>query len=472
MIDYIIITVYILGVLGLGVWCSKSNKTLKEFAVSDANFGTFFIFATLSASFIGGGFSLGNAAKVYSEGIFYSVMLLGFSLQIVLVSMLVVPHIGKHANAISTGDILEPCYGKSGRVAGGVLSFCSCAGILGAQIGGMGAILESLIGVPYFVGALIGCIVILIYSTIGGIKAVVLTDAVQFCLLIVAVPLLLLLGIHRAGGLDAVIEKLPPERFQLQPDGVPLIAIISLFLVFFIGETLVPPYVQRLLISRDRRKLMFGTFWSGILSVPFFLVSGGIGLVALVLLPEIDANTAFPAMVKLLAPTGLKGIIIASIMAIVMSSADSFLHSASVAVVNDVYLPLVKADSKHDRRKLLIAQLVNVATGSAALLFVLFIPNILDVLVFAYNFWSPLILVQLVAALTGLKVRKSSFFVGFFAGLIGSLAWNLTFGRTIPFDGLLVGVACNLLCFTLYNLLYPPSPSGTAPGDGGPFPHR
>ncbi len=456
MIDYIIIAAYILGVLGLGVWCSKSNKTLKEFAVSNSDFGTFFIFTTLSASFIGGGFSLGNAAKVYSEGIYYSVMLLGFSLQIILVSLLVVPHISKHVNAISVGDIIEPCYGKSGRITGGILSFCSCAGILGAQIGGMGAILESLLGIPYFAGALIGCAVILIYSTIGGIKAVVLTDAVQFCLLIVAVPLLLIIGIYRAGGVNAVIEQLPPERLQLQPDGVPPSAILSLFLVFFIGETLVPPYVQRLLISRDRRKLMFGTFWSGVLSVPFFLVSGAIGLVALILLPEIDANTTFPAMVKLLIPTGLKGIVIASIMAIVMSSADSFLHSASVAVVKDVYLPLAGSENMPDRHKLLAAQFVNVVTGAAALLFVLFIPNILDVLVFAYNFWSPLILVQLVSALIGLKVRKSSFFVGFFAGLAGSLAWNLTLGRKIPFDGLLVGVACNLICFTLYNLVRRP----------------
>ncbi|MGE4563911.1 MAG: sodium:solute symporter [Victivallaceae bacterium] len=455
MIDYIIIAVYMLGVVALGILASNSNRSFREFAVADAGFGPVLLLATLSASFIGGGFSLGNAAKVYSNGIYYSFMLLGFSLQILLISLFLAPRAHRFAGAMSVGDILERKYGRSSRIAGGVLSFLSCAGILGAQIGGMGAILEVLTGIPYIWGALLGCVVILFYSTVGGIRAVVWTDAVQFALLAVAIPLVLVLGIVKAGGWSAIVAKLPPEKLAIFPDSVPATALISLFLVFLLGEALVPPYVQRLLISRDRRHLFWGTFGSGLLSGPFFLIAGGIGLVAIVLLPTIDPNTAFPAMVKLLAPPGVRGLIIAGVMAIVMSSADSFLLCASVAVVQDIYRPLSK--KRNDEAvKLKIARTANILTGAAALVFVLYIPNVLDVLIFAYNFWAPLVLVPLTAALLDLKVRKISFAAGLLAGLAGSLLWNRFFRTAIPLDGIVVGVLCNLLAFTAANLI--PSP--------------
>ncbi len=452
MIDYIIIAVYMVAVMVLGILCAKSTNSFREFAVSNAKFGPWLLLATLSATFIGGGFSLGNAAKVYSSGIFYSFMLIGFSVQVILVSMLIAPRAHRHQGAMSVGDILEPKYGKSGRVVGGLLSFISCAGILGAQIGGMGAILETLTGIPYLWGALVGCVVVLFYSTIGGIKAVVWTDALQFLLLIIAIPVLFFLGVHRAGGWDALVAKLPAEKLAVFPESVSWVTLVSLFLVFMIGETLVPPYVQRLLITQKRRDLVFGTLGSGILSIPFFLVAGGIGLAAIVLLPDINSNTAFPAMVQLLAPPGLKGLIIASVLAIVMSSADSFLLSASVAVVHDVYQPLAGKKAGSEKFKLKLAQLANLLTGGAALLFVLYIPNVLDVLIFAYNFWAPMILVPLVAALMDFRVTKASFFAGFIAGLAGTILWNLTAGRTIPLDGIPVGVLCNLVAFMLANL--------------------
>jgi len=452
MIDYIIIAVYMLGVMGLGILCAKSTNNFREFAVSNAKFGPWLLLATLSASFIGGGFSLGNAAKVYSGGIFYSFMLIGFSVQIILVALLIAPRAHRHHGAMSVGDILEPKYGKSSRVIGGLLSFISCAGILGAQIGGMGAILETLTGIPYLWGALLGCIVILFYSTIGGIKAVVWTDALQFLLLIIAIPVLFFLGVHRAGGWSELVAKLPAEKLAVFPDSVSWVSLLSLFLVFMLGETLVPPYVQRLLITQSRRDLIFGTLGSGFLSVPFFIIAGGIGLAAIVLLPNINSNTAFPAMVQLLAPTGLKGMIIASVMAIVMSSADSFLLSASVAVVHDVYQPLAGKKQHNEKFKLKLAQLANILTGAAALVFVLFIPNVLDVLIFAYNFWAPMILVPLVAALMDFRVTKASFFAGFAAGLAGTVLWNFTGGREIPIDGIPVGVLCNFLAFAFANL--------------------
>lgn len=116
-----------------------------------------------------------------------------------------------------------------------------------------------------------------------------------------------------------------------------------------------------------------------------------------------------------------------------------------------IYRPLSKKPDD-EGIKLKLARTANVLTGAAALVFVLYIPNVLDVLIFAYNFWAPLVLVLLTAALLDLKVRKISFAAGLLAGLAGSL-WNRFFRTAIPLDGIVIGVLCNLLAFTAANLI-------------------
>ncbi|MDD3001207.1 MAG: sodium:solute symporter family protein [Candidatus Riflebacteria bacterium] len=451
-LDNSIVLVYVVVVLLIGFFCARRTKSFKDFAISDMNFGAFAIFATLSATFIGGGYSFGNAAKVFDSGIFYSVALLGFSLQVMLVGHFIAPKMFAHDGAVSVGDVLEPTYGKTARIIGGVLSFVSCAGILGAQLGAMGTLINTFFGFSIAWSIVIGCAIVLLYSTLGGISAVVWTDMLQFILLIVAVPAVFFLGLNQCGGWSELVAKLPAQHLKIIPEGGSILSFISLFLVFVFGETLVPPYVQRLLISKDNKTLGRATMLSGLLSVPFFLIAGSLGLLALVLLPDINSNAVFPSMINLLIPIGFKGFVIAGVVAIIMSSADSFLLCSSVAIVQDVYVPLTSEKWHDDKHKFRLARVVNLVTGLAAMAVCMFIPNVLDILVFAYNFWAPMILVQLIAALLKKPVSKVSFLGGFAGGLVGSVLWNMFGSKILPIDSIIVGVVCNFIVFTIMNM--------------------
>jgi solute:Na+ symporter, SSS family len=170
----------------------------------------------------------------------------------------------------------------------------------------------------------------------------------------------------------------------------------------------VPPYVQRLLIGRDAEATTRGNLASGIVSVPFFLVAGGVGLLALRLNPAMNPNLAMPETVKMVAPIGLAGLIIAGMISIVMSSADSFLNASSVALVQDVWKPL-KRKAPTEEQTLRLARWTNLLTGAVALIFALSIPNVLDILIAAYDFWSRTILVPLAATLLGFRVAPVRF---------------------------------------------------------------
>jgi len=452
-LDYAIIIFYLCVVLLVGLWSGKGMKSLQEFSVSHRSYTSFVIFATLSASFIGGGFSMGNAEKVFRFGIVNIVALWGFSLKEILVAKFIAPKMGNFPNVISAGDIMELGYGKSAKVITGFFSIFLCAGIVGAQVGAMGLICKEFVGIEPIWGILIGCGIVIAYSTIGGMRAVVLTDIIQFCVLAIGIPMVLVFGIVKAGGFSAIKAAVPTGHFSVPGETMTIAAFGSLFLTFLLGETLVPPYVQRLLIGKDAAHTARGTLLSGIFSVPFFMITGAIGLIALAMDSAINPNQAMPFVIRTVLPAGVRGMVIAGVISIVMSSADSFLNGAATACINDIVKPLRK-NPLPERHELLLAKLTNLFVGILAVIFAIKISSILDILIYAYNFWAPVILVPLAAVFLGVRVTKMGFFGGTLAGAAGVLIWNGLLKSPMGVSGLVIGVFCNLFAFTLINKIY------------------
>ena len=452
MWDYVIIILYLSVILLVGLWSGKGMKSLQEFSVSHRSYTSIVIFATLSASFIGGGFSIGNAEKVFKLGIVHIVALWGFSLKEILVARYIAPRTGNFHNVISTGDIMEQGYGKAAKVVTGFFSVFLCAGIVGAQVGAMGIIFNVFLDIKPIWGILIGCGIVIAYSTVGGMRAVVLTDVIQFCVLAIGIPAALVFGIVKLGGFSAIKAAAPAGHFSIPGDAMTIGAFLSLFLTFLLGETLVPPYVQRLFMGKNSAHTARGTMLSGIFSIPFFVITGAIGLVALALDPKPEANLALPYVIHTVLPVGVRGIVAAGLISIVMSSADSFLNGAATSCINDVVKPLRK-NPLPERQELLLAKLTNCFVGVLAVIFAVKIKSVLDILIYAYNFWAPIILIPLAAVLLGFRVTKAGFIAGTVAGASGVLIWNWMLKSPMGVEGLVVGVFCNLIAFAVTNKL-------------------
>jgi SSS family solute:Na+ symporter len=192
--------------------------------------------------------------------------------------------------------------------------------------------------------------------------------------------------------------------------------------------------------------------FSGIFSIPFFAITGAIGLVALTLKPDLNPNLAMPYVIRKVLPVGVRGIVVAGMLSVVMSSADSFLNAASTSFINDVVKPLVK-NSLTDRWELLLVKLTNCFVGIIAVIFAVRISSILGILKYAYNFWAPVILVPLAAVLLGFRVTKAGFVAGTTAGVTGMLIWNRLLSSPLGVGGLVIGVFCNLIAFVVTNQL-------------------
>lgn len=439
------VVLYLAILIGIGLLGGKQVKDVSGFTASGGRYGALTIFASLSASYIGGGYSSGNAAKAFSGGIGMTLALFGFSLSTILVGRFLVPGVRRFDGAATVGGVIGIAYGRAARVLTGIFSFACCAGVVGAQMGAMGMVFNVLLGIPPRIGILIGCGIVLLYSTTGGLQSVIMADMIQFVMLAVGMPLLLIMSLSRAGGAEEMLKSLPRE--YLNPfNGTTPAGFISLFLTMMFGEALAPPYTQRLLIGRNPMGTARATVFSGLFSVPFFIITGMIGMTAYSLNVTSNAAVAMPALVKAVLPAGIRGVVMASMVSIILSAADGFLNGASVGLVCDT-VKVLRPDMS-GKAELWWLRGVNLVTGISAVIVAFILPDIFNILILAYSFWSPLILVPLAAAMLGIKSSGRSFRRALLAGFFSSLIWNYILLKPWNVDGAVVGMICNLLVFT------------------------
>lgn len=446
--DILFVILYLGVLLFNGLYQGQKIKSLKDFSVSTRRYGLFVLYASLSASFIGGGFSAGNAAEVFRRGIGNTVALFGFSVGQVLIGRLIIARASFPAGATSPGMIMRSSYGRLGQITTGACSALLNIGLLGAQIAAIGALFNVLLHVPYIAGVLIGFAVILVYSTAGGLKAIIVAEVIEFLLLAVCLPILLVFSVSYAGGAKGVLDRIPDAYFDVFNERSPW-ELTSLFLTLMTGEALTPTYIQRLLVGRDRNMAAKATVISGLISIPVFIITGFVGLCAFAVNSSLNPELAMPYMVMRALPVGIKGIVISSMLAVVMSSADGCLASASIGIVGDIVEPLFP---KKPGPKVLLrtARILNLAVGLMAMALAIFMKNIFGILLFSYSAWSPVVLVSMVAALLGVRAGRKAFIASAAGGALTSLLWTYAAGGPFGIGGTTVGFFMSLVLFLMF----------------------
>ncbi|WP_188193372.1 sodium:solute symporter family protein [Nonomuraea sp. SYSU D8015] len=446
-LDWAMLALYFAALIIIGIQTMRRIKTPDDFAVAGNRIIWPVFFGSLAASFLGGGASLGNAATVFKEGYVYMFAFFAFAIQTLLVGAFVAPRLKRYPGAHTVGDVMEHHYGRAARLLTGVLSLALCAGILGAQALAIGTVVNATIDLPTVPSILIGMGVVILYSTFGGAWAVIQTDMLQFVFLGVFLPVTLIIGVYKAGGADAMLARLPDLHTSVLGD-YGLVAFLGVFLAFLLGETLVPPYTQRTFSTPDSAHARKGFVISGVFAFGFFFVTASIGLVALVLFPGIAPDQALPTVVMRLVPVGVVGLVVAALLAVVMSTASSYLNSTAVVFVKDIYQPFIEP-SLTARRRLWLERALSLVVGAAATVFAVSVPSIVDALLYSYALWAPTVIIPLLAAVLFGVRNKPAALAAIVGGGLVTAVWTWVLGEPYGVTGLMAGVAANALIFTL-----------------------
>lgn len=461
-LDWIFVCLYFGLLVLIGVQSIRRISSSDDFAVAGGRIAWPILFATVAAAFLGGGSAMGNAANVFKDGYVFMFAFFAFGLQILLVGQFMVHKLRRYEGAHTVGDVMEVHYGRGARLTTGVLSLGLCAGILGGQVLAVGTLLNTLFGFSRLTGILIGMVIVLGYSALGGMWAVVQTDVLQFVVLGIFVPLALLIGVARVGGPQELVERVPADHLTFLGNWS-LLLFVGTFVTFLLGEMLTPPFAQRAFAARDPEAARRGYLVSGVFSLGFYFVTASIGLVALVLFPAVETDQAFPTVVAELLPIGVTGLTVAALLAVIQSTASSYLNSAAIVFVKDIYVPFIRPDSG-DRHRLNVQRGVTLVIGAAAVGFAIIAPSIIDAFVLAFNLWAPTVVLPFAAAVVWGLRSPSAGLAAMLAGGAVSAVWLWGLDEPYGLSAIIVGVLVNAVVFAA-TYAFAPGSARIVPGD-------
>ncbi len=354
-LDWIVLGVYFLALIGVAVWVVlQKNNTTEDYFLAGRNVGWFVIGASIFASNIGSEHVVGLAGTGFESG----APMAHYELHawiVLLLGWLFLPFYIR-SGAFTMPEFLEKRFDSRSRW---FLSLFSLVAYILTKVSvtiyAGGIVVSELLGIPFWYGA-IGIVIFTgIYTVIGGMKAVIYTETLQTVILILGSVCITYLGLQEVGGwtqLRETVIAVSPEHFNMwrpmnDPD-FPWTGLLFGGTIVGIWYWCTDQYiVQRTLAAHNikigRRGAIFGAYLK-LLPILIFLVPGIIAFALSIQNPEVfaidKADKAFPMLVKYLLPVGLKGLVAGGLMAALMSSLASVFNSCSTIFTIDIYQKL------------------------------------------------------------------------------------------------------------------------------------
>ena len=377
LFDLLIVIGYILLVIGIGVWFSRRDETRVGYFLAGRNIGWLAIGASLFATNISSEHLLGLAGTGSKSGLAVGHFEWLAVLIVLLLGWVFTPFYLK-SGVFTMPEFLERRYGPAARRYLSVVSIVAYVLTkISISLYAGGILLHAVVGWDMYTSAVAIVLVTGLYTVLGGLKAVIYTDLVQMFILIGGSVALTLIGLDRAGGWDAVIAATPPDFWHMfkpmsDPD-FPWTGIVFGAPILGIWYWCTDQYiVQRVLSARNLDQAQAGTIFAGFLKIlpVFILVLPGIIGYALSD-GSVTGDRSFAWMVTTLLPDGLRGLVVAGLLAALMSSLSAMFNSTSTLFTIDIYQKW-RPDAS-EREAVRVGRLV---TGVMVLLGLLWIPFI------------------------------------------------------------------------------------------------
>ncbi|MGH8382152.1 sodium:solute symporter [Pseudomonas sp.] len=446
-LDLIVVLIYAAAMLALGWYGMRKAKTHEDYLVAGRNLGPSLYMGTMAATVLGGASTVGTVKLGYVHGISGFWLCAALGLGIIALNLFLAKPLLR-LKIFTVTQVLEQRYNPMARQASAVIMLAYALMIAVTSTLAMGTVLQVLFEMPFWAALLLGGGVVVVYSTVGGMWSLTLTDIVQFVIKTVGLMFVLLpICLYRVGGWDELVAKLPASSFSLTTIGWD--TIITYFLIYFFGILIGQDIWQRVFTARDEKVAQRAGTTAGIYCVIYGLVCAAIGMAAHVLLPDLgNANNAFAAIVKSALPDGIRGLVIAAALAAMMSTASAGLLAASTVLTEDL-LPKLRGGKQSS---LGINRLFTLLTGIAVLGIALVVEDVISALTLAYNLLVGGMLVPLIGAIYWKRATTAGAITSMTLGFVTALAFMIKDGMDAN-TPIYYSLAIALVSFVLVSLM-------------------
>ena len=446
ILDSSIIGTFLLVTIIAGVLGGRGVKTMRDFAIGNKDFLTVTLVMTIFATYVDGESILNKSTQGFKTGISFFLISTAAPLSMFLYGF-IAQRVTKYKNAISVGDIMGEAYGKYAQAFTGISGFLISAALVAAQFKALSFVFDYFYGIDSIMGVILSAAILIAYSAFGGVKAVTWTDVIQFFILVNAVPLVTSVALNKVGGIFALFEHLPASKVAFFP---PDKETAYKYFVYFIAVALPlcsPPMIQRMLMTKNPNQSKNAYWISAAICLPLYFIAIISGMAAFMLNPDIDQNKAFLYLIDTCMPSGLKGFAVAGIIAVIMSTADSFMNTAAISFSHDFYKTIM-GDKLSDIKELKFTKISSLLIGILSCLMAVRFDNLLDIMLYSYVLWGPVVSIPLLASIFGLKAPKYTFYVAMVAGASTAVLWNINDMEAKTYiHELLPALLMNFICF-------------------------
>ena len=347
IIDYVIIALYLSGMVGVGLWFAKKHTDFDDFFLAGRSLTTPLLITTLISTYYGIDVLFGDSQLGFTDGV---VAWFGYArptYAFFLVAAFLLAQRLREENFKSLPDILDKYYGKKTRYVGAVTSFIYSLPAL--SLYGFGMLGDVILGWKPIVGMLVLGGIALVYTLTGGFWAVVLTDSIQFVMMCVVLALAFPFAMNLIGGFDSMIDTLEPNYFDTMGD-------LSTWLIVIYASTglsilVEPTFYQRIFAAKSyksvRNALIIGIFIWGSYDwmITILAMSAKVGVLKGMLPGDVAPDAALLTIMVAALPAGALGLFIAGVLSTEMSTLDSYCLVAGGNVAYDIYKPALKPDA-------------------------------------------------------------------------------------------------------------------------------
>ena len=451
----IIVIGYLVGMLVIGYVVGKLKiKNADDYMVAGRRMGVFMVAFSLSANNIGGGSTTGLAGKAFTSwGMSAVWYVLAASIAMIPLAYFA-PKIRK-TMAVTIPEVVGRRFGKFSSGFSAVLNILALFCLTSSQIAASGSVVSVLTGIDTRICLLIAGLVVILYTTFGGMIADQISDLVQFIIIFFGLAIATPFVIKGCGGWSTIASKLPGDQLSFTKIG--WVAIIGYIFNYFCTFLSGPEMISRFESAKDEKTAQRASLVSAVLMAAMAIFPTLLGLAALSVsdtLGNISSNSAMMAVTQAYAPTIITGIVSAAIISATMSSADSNLLCMSTMIINDLFLPY--SGKKLDGMKEVRAtRICNIICCIVAVFISFFGINIVTMNTFAFAIRCAGPFAAYGLGLVIPRATKHSGQISIITGTIGVVIWQILSGGGFYLGILPVVFGCGVgtITFFLVNII-------------------
>lgn len=461
MVDIAIIVLYLAGMIAVGWWGKRRAVSQADFLVAGRRLGPLMYAGTMAAVVLGGASTIGGVGLGYQYGISGMWLVVSIGAGVLLLSLAFAPTVAR-VKVFTVSQMLELRYGPGSSVLSGLVMWAYTLMLAVTSTIAFATIFTVVFDIGRVWSIVLGGAIVVLYSALGGMWSITLTDFVQFIIKTIGIFVILLpVTLIRAGGFEGILAKLGPPALNVTTIGVG--TIVTYFVTYFFGLLIGQDIWQRVFTARSPGVARYAGGISGLYCLAYGVAGALIGTAAHAIIPNIaNRNDVYAEIVRQVLPVGIVGLVLAAALSAVMSTASGALIATATVARHDIVSRTIawsRKDKSQARDEIAGNRLYVIGFGIVVILIASVLKDVVAALTVAYDILVGGLLIPILGGLIWRRATLTGAVAAMIAGTVGSLGTMFVLGDIYANEPVFVGLSAGLVAFVGGSFASKPTPA-------------